>query len=266
MNKIREIFEGRSKMFNVISGTIGVLSLFVAGSIAAQSKQIVKATFFVAKNGNDSWSGKLPAPNKDKTDGPFASIKRARDVIRQLKKDQGGLKEPIIVMVREGKYFLPETVIFTGEDSGTKECPITYRAYPKEKVILSGGKIVKNWKKFNQNIWITDLPEVKEGKWKFRQLFFNGERQIRARTPNYNSNNPLYGGWAFVNAPAIPMYQPGGSKTTLEYKAGVFRHWSKPTQGEINVFPRYGWWNNVIPIKKVNRTILCPFKINSSTI
>ena len=64
------------------------------------SKHSVNITFFVAKNGNDSWSGKLFAPNKDKTDGPFASITRARDAIRQLKKDQGGLKEPIIVMVR----------------------------------------------------------------------------------------------------------------------------------------------------------------------
>lgn len=37
-----------------------------------------KADFYVATNGNDSWSGTLEAPNSDKTDGPFASIERAQ--------------------------------------------------------------------------------------------------------------------------------------------------------------------------------------------
>ncbi|HHK41194.1 MAG TPA: hypothetical protein ENJ50_02150, partial [Planctomycetaceae bacterium] len=34
---------------------------------------------FVAPNGNDQWSGTLPSPNDSKTDGPFATLQRARD-------------------------------------------------------------------------------------------------------------------------------------------------------------------------------------------
>ena len=48
-----------------------------------ESKQ---ADFYVATDGNDGWSGKLESPNADKTDGPFATLARARDAVRELKK------------------------------------------------------------------------------------------------------------------------------------------------------------------------------------
>jgi len=37
------------------------------------------ATFFVAPDGNDGWTGKLPAPSAERPDGPFATLQRARD-------------------------------------------------------------------------------------------------------------------------------------------------------------------------------------------
>jgi len=224
-------------------------------SKTTQANQKTKATFFVAREGNDTWSGKLAEPNADKTDGSFATLVRARDAIRKLKKEQG-LKKPITVMVREGTYFLSRTLTFTPEDSGTKDCPITYLAYPGEKVILSGGKrITGPWKPYQDKIMVCLLPEAKSGRWKFRQLFFNGQRQIRARTPNYDPNNPLYGGWAFVEGPAIPRYsmeEPAGSKRILECRPGLFSSWKKPSQGEVNIFPRWDWWNNIISIKEVD--------------
>ncbi len=33
-----------------------------------------KVDFYIATNGNDSWSGKPATPNTDKSDGPFATI------------------------------------------------------------------------------------------------------------------------------------------------------------------------------------------------
>ena len=43
--------------------------------------------FYVATDGNDDWSGTLPAPNEAGTDGPFATLARARDAIRALKQE-----------------------------------------------------------------------------------------------------------------------------------------------------------------------------------
>ena len=41
-----------------------------------------EADFYVATDGNDKWSGKLAAPNDGETDGPFATLERARTALR----------------------------------------------------------------------------------------------------------------------------------------------------------------------------------------
>ena len=41
------------------------------------------ARLYVATNGNDAWSGKLPQPNHTRTDGPYATIDRARREVRR---------------------------------------------------------------------------------------------------------------------------------------------------------------------------------------
>ena len=45
-----------------------------------------KADFYVASDGNDSWSGTLAVPNRQQTDGPFATLDKARVAVRKLKK------------------------------------------------------------------------------------------------------------------------------------------------------------------------------------
>ncbi len=146
-----------------------------------------KVIFYVSPKGNDAWSGKLSQPNKTHTDGPFATLSRARDAIRELKEKQGGLKQPVIVFLRGGLYFLPEPFVLGPEDSGTKECPILYTAYKDEKPIISGGKLISNWKRGKINgreIWVAEIPQVKEGKWFFRELWAGERRLQRARHPD----------------------------------------------------------------------------------
>ena len=73
----------------------------------------IEHVFYVAPNGNDAWSGKLPSPNRAKTDGPFATLQRARDVLREHKRGQGGtLDQPVTVFVRGGTYFLTAPLVF----------------------------------------------------------------------------------------------------------------------------------------------------------
>ena len=60
---------------------------------------------YVSTNGNDGWSGKLSEPNAEGTDGPLASITRARDIVRELKM-AGKLSGPITVWIRGGRYFI----------------------------------------------------------------------------------------------------------------------------------------------------------------
>jgi parallel beta-helix repeat protein len=211
------------------------------------------ADIYVATNGNDAWSGKLAEPNSQKTDGPLATLGRAQSLLRESKRSQQHV-QPFTVIVRGGKYFLEETLVFGPEDSGTADAPSLFAAYPGEKPIISGGRRVSGWRVHQGRILVASLPGLKGGEWKSRQLFLNGERQVRARTPKFDPQNPLYGGWAYLEAPAEK-----GSITAFKYKPGTFEHhWAKPTQGEVTWYQGTGQWQCTIPIKSVdkrNRTI-----------
>jgi hypothetical protein len=103
-----------------------------------------QAALYVSPDGNDAWSGRLPAPNAERTDGPLATLARARDLARQLK-GQNAAAQGIAVNIRGGRYILEQTLDLTAEDSGTAEAPVVYQAYENEPVSLSGGREVTAW-------------------------------------------------------------------------------------------------------------------------
>jgi len=95
---------------------------------------------YVSTAGNDAWSGAMAEPNAAKTNGPLATLERARDAIRELKK-QGGLPEGgVTVTIRGGRYERTGPLELSAEDSGTAKAPIVYRAAEGEHVTISGGK------------------------------------------------------------------------------------------------------------------------------
>ena len=135
------------------------LLMAIAKKTAVNAKPVRSTVFYVATNGKDGGTGTEKAP--------FATLKRAQQAVRELR--QQGLKRPVTVLIRGGTYYLSEPLAFTPEDSGTKDFPVTYKAYPGEQPILSGGKaITGNWQR-QGNIWTVNLPEVKAG-WFFRLL------------------------------------------------------------------------------------------------
>jgi hypothetical protein len=160
---------------------IAAASLTVAlGSPAAPERA---TTFYVAPQGNDSWSGLLSEPSADRTDGPLASLAGARDAIRRLKAKRP-LTRPVRVVVADGEYFLPEPLVLAPEDSGSSRCPITYQAARGAHPVLSGGRAITGMRPGKDGVWTAHVPEVAEGKWYFEQLFVNGRRAARARSPN----------------------------------------------------------------------------------
>jgi len=114
--------------------------------------------------------------------GPLKSLEAARDKIRALK--QSGLNEAVTVMVRAGTYRLTRPFVLKPEDSGTAEHPIVYAAHPGERVVISGGRAIGGWRKSEGSLWTTQVDDVRDGKLYFRQLFVQGQRAQRARTPN----------------------------------------------------------------------------------
>lgn len=139
--------------------------------------------FYVSPKGDDAWSGRLRNPNRAQSDGPFSTLSRARDAIRALPPAER-VAHPITVYVRGGSYYLSETLVFVPEDSGTFACPITYAAYPGERPIVSGGKVIQGpWRPWQGQIMVCDVPGAAKGGCKFRRLYVNGAVAKRSRFP-----------------------------------------------------------------------------------
>lgn len=137
---------------------------------------------YVSPAGNDAWSGKLPDPNRARTDGPVATLAAAQQLVRAAMPK--GAPGPLKVVIRGGTYLLNEPLRFGPQDSGSAACPVIYIAMKGEQPVFSGGRAITGWRKGEGNLWIADVPAVKEGQWYFHQLFVNGQRRVRARTPN----------------------------------------------------------------------------------
>jgi hypothetical protein len=144
----------------------------------------------VAPEGRDDWSGTKEAPNETGTDGPLASLAGARDAVRQLRA-AGGPPRPIHVLFHDGRYFLPESVRFGPEDSGTAEAPVHYRAAPGAAPRISGGRIIDHLEEREDGLWTAHLPEVAAGGWYFESLWVDGRRATRARTPKVGFHHLL---------------------------------------------------------------------------
>jgi len=134
-------------------------------------------TLHVAPDGDDAWSGRLERANRDRTDGPLASLAGARDALRRLRA-KGPLGEPVRVVIADGRYALAETLTFTPDDNGAEKYPIIYEAAPGAAPVFSGGRSVTGWKQHGEGIWKAPSPVENT-----RQLYVDDHRAVRARGP-----------------------------------------------------------------------------------
>ena len=143
-------------------------------ALAASAVAATATDFHVTLNGSDSNPG-----TKEK---PFATPARAKEAVRALVASE--LKSDVHVVLHGATYALAEPLVFTPADSGSADPAITYAAAPGEKVVISGGRELRNWTPVGGSKWTAELPDVKSGRWFFRQLIVNDQRAVRARWPN----------------------------------------------------------------------------------
>ncbi len=163
-------------------------------------------TLHVSPHGSDTGNGSASEP--------FATLERARDEIRALRRNgplpRGGME----VLVHGGEYTVSRTLSLSKPDSGTEAAPVVFRAAPGERPIFSGGSRLTGWRKLAESdgyplvpsesrdrIWlldlrscgITNLLPLKLGGFASgngfvthpaHELFFNGQAMSLARGPN----------------------------------------------------------------------------------
>jgi len=164
-------------VLRLLTATVILATAFGHAFAAASTTDV-----FVSPTGNDAWSGRAHEPNAEKTDGPVATVHRAQEIARELKKKPGQAR-PIMVMIRGGTYYLDRPITLGPEDSGTEQVPVVYRALPGERPILSGGRRITGWQVDDKGRWHVTLDDVASGKWSFAQLFVGDQRRFRPRLP-----------------------------------------------------------------------------------
>ncbi len=128
-----------------------------------------QARFYVSPAGNDS--------NTGTSNSPFRTIARAQQTVREASADQ----QDIVVHIRPGQYYLTEPLRFGPEDGGSNSHRVTYQRSGDGEVLIHSGQRVTSWQPTSDNpkVYQTPLPNAR-----FRQLYVDGQRAIRARYPN----------------------------------------------------------------------------------
>jgi uncharacterized protein YjdB len=160
------------ELTGVAPGTVKVTAANKDGTVKGETTVTVAARsvqhrLYIAPTGNDG--------NPGTEQSPFATIARAQEAVRAWNASMSG---DIEVLLRGGTYILDEAQHFTPADSGKNGYFVTYKSYPGEQAVLSGGRTITGWTVFDADEGIyqanvgTSLAT--------RQLFVDGIRAVRA--------------------------------------------------------------------------------------
>lgn len=230
--------------------------IFSTSQLAAQNAEVPFADFYVSTVGNDQWSGKLSEPNEARTDGPFATVNRAKKAVRLIKKD---LYRNIFVLIRGGEYQLASTEVFTTLDSHYDSFQIVYKAYPSENPIFSSDQKITGWQlaksvtnlptKAKGKVFVAKMPEMPLGKERFYTLFDNGKLLTRARSNGFEPTKVMTGGdgggvdWkGMVNS----------DRNSLWFPSGMIKNWTNLSDIEIFIQPNVGYVTNYLTLSSVD--------------
>lgn len=203
--------------------TISLTLIIVSG--------LAQVRIYVSEDGNDGSSGLVQLP--------FKTLERAIQAASQQK------DKDVVIELRAGTYYLNQTILLQAETFLPASLHI--RAYDSEKVTISAGKRLtlqwKPWKK--KGIYVAKLP-FKTG---FERLYINGQSQILARYPNYDSSARIFGGTAAdaIAPERIKKWKnpEGGYVHAIHaHEWGGFHYNIKSMDASGNLELEGGWQNN----------------------
>jgi len=212
---------------------------------------------YVSPSGNDAWSGKLIRPNKDKSDGPFATLEGARDAIRLLKETKTLPEKNLIVEIQGGVYELQQSLKLEPIDGGADSLSrIIYLGKKGSEVRLTGGKYLTKWEIVTDNdvlekfspemrkkIYQTNLPAAGINDFGSpagggMELFFNDKPMWISRYPNRG----------FVKITGILNEDPVDIRGTKGDKSGKFKYddqrismWKKEKDAWVHGYWFWDW-------------------------
>jgi len=203
--------------------------------------------YYINTQGNDLWSGSLKTANANKTDGPFKTLERAKQAIRNLKQTNT-FNDKVNVNIASGRYYLAQTLNFNLLDSGLPGKEVVWQGDPGAQVSISGG-IPIICKKGVAPLWdcpITKLPDtttyfdsgrIKGNTPKF-ELYVNDQKLELARWPDQ--------GWAHIKLP-IDYKTEFSAMETIPTLTGDIK------AAQVHIFPAVDYYDQYIGIDSINQ-------------
>lgn len=154
----------------------------------ASQMSIQAADIWVSTKGSDLSDGSENNPKA----GLHSALRQARE-LRRI--GDPSISNGINIIMKGGTYSLAETLLLRPEDSGTAESPTIIQAAKGENPVLSGGVVVKDWRKLSKplkglpkksedRIMVADLPKFSGQDFDFRQVWVNGLKACPASDTN----------------------------------------------------------------------------------
>ena len=160
--------------------SLAVLLLVPSPALRAAEQRQPGITLHVSCDGADANPGSAARP--------LATIAAAQRAARVF-----AGREPVMVLLHGGIYYLPTTIRFAAADSGAPGAPVVYAAAPGEQPVISGGaRLELRWEPVGKGVFQAKTPAGLV----MDQLFVGGQRQHMARYPNYDPRARQFNGSA----------------------------------------------------------------------
>lgn len=225
--------------------------------------------YYLAPNGSDDWSGARAEPSANQEDGPLASLDAARRKVR-ARLAAGNVDRPIEVLIRGGDYELDATVVFSVADSGHETAPVTYRAYPGEHPVFSGGKRMRDWTRVTTDppgtaaaakghLWVAEIPQAaRRDSWQITSLYDGLELLPRARSPEFQTSteqklDPYNAQPKDIGAHRLdPADEAVSFSREFRFRGEDLKDWATPADIELFLRPKHKWLINLLPLERID--------------
>jgi hypothetical protein len=207
--------------------------------------------FYVSPSGSNVLDGLSPTLNYSTKTGPFKTLTRAQQAIRDLKA-AGKFNEAITVHIGKGSYQLSTALEFNDRDSGLPGQEIIWQG-EKGATILSGGILLKSCQQFDAanpdkilscpvSNWILasingETNTRMLGNTPVYEIFVNEHRMHPARWPDRD--------WAHIRMPLDP-------KTRFSVFEEMPQFTGKLSKGQVHIFAGNDTFDQYVGVSTVD--------------
>jgi len=225
--------------------------LFSVVSLCFCSVSLAK-DLYVARNGDDRLDGSSTAINVSAKTGPFKTLNKAQQAIRDLKA-AGQLTEAVTVHIGAGTYQLKTPLEFTDADSGEAGKEIIWLG-EKGATLVTGGLLLTGCQAYDaenpeqilscpldatvaDSITAEDNSRIK-GNGPAFEMFLNEYRMQPARYPDY--------GWLYIKTPS-------DAKTQFSVYQKLPTFSEDLSNAQVHIFPGNDYYDEYLGVKTLDQ-------------